>query len=138
MKKIVFICLILFTSIVLFAKVVEIEYFNASSENNTIVIVWKTSSELNAQKFEIERANSGDNSYSKVATVDAKGYSYTYRYIDEDIYKSGGTTLAKSAFKYRLKIVDKDGSYAYSNEISATNNVSGVRRTWGMIKEMFR
>jgi hypothetical protein len=41
------------------------------------------------------------------------------------------------AFQYRLRINLADGEVSYSNTISVTKPASGVRRTWGMIKEMF-
>jgi len=41
-------------------------------------------------------------------------------------------------FIYRLKIVDTNGQASYSNEVSVSHNVSGVKRTWGSIKAMFR
>jgi hypothetical protein len=41
------------------------------------------------------------------------------------------------AYKYRLRMNLSDGELSYSETVNVTKPSSGVRRTWGMIKEMF-
>jgi hypothetical protein len=41
-------------------------------------------------------------------------------------------------YSYRIKVIAFDNSVSYSNIVSVSHSVSGIRRTWGMIKEMFR
>jgi hypothetical protein len=47
-------------------------------------------------------------------------------------------SVAQGNLSYRLRIVRDDQSAGYSNTVTVTHSVSGIKRTWGMIKEMFR
>ncbi|WP_207493263.1 T9SS type A sorting domain-containing protein [Aridibaculum aurantiacum] len=82
--------------------------FSAAYKANTIELVWSTSAEVNTAKFEVETSSNGT-SFTKVTEVAAKG---------------GGTARAEYRFAhattegvhfYRLKMVDNNGSYTYSN-----------------------
>jgi hypothetical protein len=37
-----------------------------------------------------------------------------------------------------LRAIGYDNSSSVSNSVSVAHSISGIRRTWGMIKEMFR
>ena len=52
--------------------------------------------------------------------------------------KGGNSVSAESEYSYRLKVFFKDHTYKYSDEINVTHKTSSIRRTWGMIKEMFK
>ena len=52
------------------------------------------------------------------------------------IGQSGNLKPLSDLNKYRLKII-YDNSISYSQSITVSRPTSGVRRTWGMIKEMF-
>jgi hypothetical protein len=75
-----------------------------------------------------------------VHTEFAKGNATSYKYIDEDAYsrKNSDGTLSQTIYSYRIKIISNDNSYIYSNTVNVTQEASIIRRTWGMIKEMFR
>ncbi|MBE2279223.1 MAG: hypothetical protein IAE91_02440 [Ignavibacteriaceae bacterium] len=62
-----------------------------------------------------------------------RGSNSSYSFLDEGAYKSSDVL-----YIYRLKIIDKDNTQAYSKEISVNHAVSGVKKTWGSIKAMFR
>lgn len=109
-----------------------LEYFHGRSEGEDIRLEWKTKEEVNLQHFKIER-KTPQSSFAEIATVEPKGSNSYYSYIDQSVYK--GNSMI---FIYRLKIVDTNGQYAYSNEVSVSHSVSGVKRTWGSIKAMFR
>jgi hypothetical protein len=46
--------------------------------------------------------------------------------------------ISAPIYYYRLKLVDGNGNYVYSNTITVTHIISGVRSTWGSIKAIFR
>jgi hypothetical protein len=111
---------------------VYLEYFQGRSDGDDIRLEWKTGEEVNLQNFKIER-KTPQNSYVEIATVEPKGSNSYYTYLDQSAYKMSGLI-----FIYRLKIVDTNGQASYSNEVTVSHNVSGVKRTWGSIKAMFR
>ena len=109
-----------------------LDYFHGWSENGDVRLEWKTSEEINLQNFIIER-KSLNSSYIEIATISPKGDNSFYSYLDESAYKTEGLM-----FIYRIKIIDNNGSDSYSAEVPVSHKVSGVKRTWGSIKEMFR
>ncbi|TAL68431.1 MAG: hypothetical protein EPN82_10580 [Bacteroidetes bacterium] len=131
--------LILFTTASLFAVDSLFEFFKANSDGKNITIEWKSTDESTVSRYELERTNTGNN-YVYLATQMAKGSYFSYKYVDEDAFmKDGNTgTQSRNIYFYRIKIVKKDNSISYSNSVTVTHNISGIRRTWGMIKEMFR
>jgi hypothetical protein len=109
-----------------------IDFFHARSESSDVKLEWKTSEEINLKNFVIQR-RTPQTSYIDLAVVPPKGSNSFYSYIDESAYK--GSDLI---FVYRLKIVDNNNQVSFSSEVSVSPNVSGVKRTWGSIKAMFR
>ncbi len=127
--------IILFSILVVAAAVYAdsfLDYFQGRSEGEDVRLEWKTSAEVNLRHFVIER-KTPQNPYIELATVEPKGSNSFYSYLDEAAYKT-----ADLVFIYRLKIVDNDGSTSFSAEVTVSHNVSGVKRTWGSIKAMFR
>lgn len=90
---------------------VELTSFSANVIDGNIILNWNTATELNNQGFEIER--SFDNKiFSKIGyvagfgtTTENKSYSYT---IDE---------INSNKSYFRLKQIDFDGKFEYSNII---------------------
>lgn len=109
-----------------------LDYFHGRSEGEDIRLEWKTGEEVNLQNFIIER-KTPKSSYAQIATITPKGSSSYYSYLDKSAYK-----MTDLVFIYRLKIVDSNGQSSFSNEVTVSHNVSGVKRTWGSIKAMFR
>lgn len=71
-------------------------------------ITWTTDMEENSDRFEIERSFDGIN-WTKAATVKSKGNStIVNRYNYSEVLKVSG------AVSYRLKMIDQDGTAAYS------------------------
>ncbi|HAY70894.1 MAG TPA: hypothetical protein DCX89_03310 [Saprospirales bacterium] len=74
---------------------------------------WKTATEVNASHFEIERATEA-NLFKGIGKVLASGNSSevkSYTYTDEKPVKGNNY--------YRLKMIDNDGTYRYSEVVSA-------------------
>ncbi|WP_113639558.1 CBM96 family carbohydrate-binding protein [Nubsella zeaxanthinifaciens] len=88
---------------------IELSYFKAEKTVSAVLLRWATATEINNEHFEIERAVDGS-SFTKIASVKSKGDSKnitTYSYEDRGV--SVGT------YYYRLKQVDFDGKYTYSD-----------------------
>lgn len=86
--------------------------FNASLNNCQPALKWVTESEINTDRFEIESKGANNNSsWASVATIPAKGLQAktSYNYTDVNIVNNSTRVL------YRLKMIDKDGSYKYSD-----------------------
>jgi hypothetical protein len=122
-----------------FAGNTILESFKASSDGKVIKLEWKSMDESGIARYELERAGS-DMIFLQVKQLSAKGFSNYYSYNDEEAFLKGGNsnTQSKHIFFYRIKIIKNDDSFVYSDNVSVTHNLSGIRRTWGMIKEMFR
>jgi hypothetical protein len=108
------------------------EYFHARTEGENVKLEWKTGDESNLKNFVIERKTQ-QSSYVDLSTITPKGSNSFYTYIDESVYKT-----SDYVFTYRIRIIDNDQKISYSSEISISPSISGVKRTWGSIKAMFR
>jgi hypothetical protein len=81
--------------------------FKAVRNNTANLLAWKTGSEINLSRFEIEKSSDGRN-YEKIGQVLATGAG-TYEFTDNN--------LANTANYYRLRMVDNDGKSNYSKVI---------------------
>ena len=95
---------------------VELTSFTGTSQKNGILLNWTTATEVNNYGFEIERASSSttprQDDWEKIGFVEGHGNSNSpkeYSYIDSD--KLSGTV------KYRLKQIDTDGGFEYSDVV---------------------
>ncbi len=132
-----FVCLILSASLV-WAADIALDYFTARSNGKDIRIEWKTSREDDVTKFEIERALAGQADFRMVGSVVAKGSGTAYTFIDENAMVAGkSSTVSATLYTYRIKAIGQT-STTISQTVNVSHTVSSVRRTWGMIKEMFR
>jgi hypothetical protein len=87
--------------------------FNGAYANNKSVLNWTTQSEINVERFEVERSLDG-NDFVKVGAVAAKGANGTNDYqLIEDL-----TNVPGAIFYYRLKSLDKDGKFTYSKVVA--------------------
>jgi hypothetical protein len=141
MNKVLSILAILVTAAVtVWAVQTTLQSFTARSESGAVKVEWRSTAEVSLDHYELERAGD-DQVFRTVAVVDAKGSNQSYSYLDEEAFgKRDGSdgSIAKTYFTYRLKMVSDDRSATYSNTTGVSHSVSGIKRTWGMIKEMFR
>jgi YD repeat-containing protein len=82
--------------------------FKASKEEKSTLLTWSTTDENNSAYFEVQRTVDGAN-WTAIGKVAARGESvvkldYSYR----DVLPAKGDNL------YRLRMVDQDGTFAYS------------------------
>ena len=98
---------------------IELSAFEGQLMGRSNLLTWTTETERNAGYFEIQRSNSGSLDFETIGRVDAKGsssVSLSYNFEDK--------SPSKLAY-YRLKLVDLDGSYEYSNVISLLRKEKG-------------
>ena len=91
---------------------VELNSFFGINLSNSIKLIWQTSTEINNFGFEIERSENNFN-WDKIGFVAGNGNSNSpkeYSFIDDKLNKSG-------KYYYRLKQLDIDGGFEYSNVI---------------------
>ncbi len=94
---------------------VELSGFTAVSNNGKIELNWTTVTELNNSGFEVQRSNDGID-FEKIGFVPGFGTSaekHFYSFIDDK--------AVDIRYFYRLKQIDFDGSYKYSDVIETKN-----------------
>ena len=91
---------------------VELVSFTASLNNNDVTLNWSTATEVNNSGFEIERRSEGKD-FDQVGFV--PGFGTTTELKN---YQFKDTNLKSGSYTYRLKQVDFDGSFKYSNEVN--------------------
>ena len=94
---------------------VELTSFTAKVVDDNVELIWNTSTEKNNQGFEVQRSNGG--SYEAVGyvagfgtTTEPKAYSFTDK------------NLNSGKYTYRLKQIDYDGQYVFSNTVEVEVN----------------
>ncbi len=91
---------------------VELASFTANAVRDEVELNWRTATETNNQGFEIERMNAGG-TFEQIGyvagfgtTTEPKSYSFT------------DSKLETGSYTYRLKQIDFDGTFEFSNEIN--------------------
>ncbi|OGU49432.1 MAG: hypothetical protein A2006_12580 [Ignavibacteria bacterium GWC2_35_8] len=95
---------------------VELISFAGKVEQSEVMLTWETATEINNYGFEIERSqmsNVKSQNWEKIGFVGGNGTTTetkSYSFVDNVNEKFG-------KYSYRLKQIDHDGSFKYSNEI---------------------
>lgn len=126
--------LIIFSSGLLYAAV-SLQYFVARDNASGVLVEWKTNDEGGTSRFEIERSADTPDNFIFIDSKNATGNNSYYSYQDNSVDIGGRTA---SIYYYRLKCVEPNGNYTYTNHITVSHTVSGIRSTWGSIKAIFR
>jgi len=92
---------------------VELSSFNAEVQNNYIILKWSTATETNNYGFEIYKSNDLTN-WKKIGFIEGKGTSTSI-----SKYKFMYNVEISGKYYYKLKQIDFDGSYNFSNHIEA-------------------
>jgi hypothetical protein len=81
-------------------------------------LYWKTSSEINADKFEVQYNMNGNAAFETLGSISAFGNSSSTRSYQFNFEMEAGTI-----YNLRLKMINKDGTFAYSEirKFSCTN-----------------
>lgn len=93
---------------------VELSSFSASVLQRDIILKWETKTEVNSNKFIIERSEPEQNLWTKTGEIMANGNSMVPKH-----YSYSDKNLKSVKYCYRLNIVDKDGFTEYSPVINA-------------------
>jgi hypothetical protein len=100
---------------------VELATFAAASHRQDAVLRWTTATEVNNYGFEIEKlsntkiSNSQSPTWKKVGFVEGNGTSnstHEYTFIDH--------SLSAGEYSYRLKQIDRNGMFSYSQQVEVT------------------
>ena len=95
---------------------VKLSNFSCVANGNTAYLNWQSAEETNASKYIVQYSNDGS-SFKDIATVFATGSNSKYNYTHQQV---SGTAF------YRLKMMDKDGSFSYSEiRVVKFDNKSG-------------
>jgi hypothetical protein len=98
---------------------VELSSFTANINGNTVELNWQTATERNNYGFEIQRRKDGNEEWAKIGFVEGAGNSNsprTYSFTDK--------VNTNGKYSYRLKQIDLDGSYEYSNVVEINIGVA--------------
>jgi hypothetical protein len=99
---------------------VELTRFSAFALNDGVKLEWTTASELNNNGFEIERSINTQADFITIGFVEGNGTTtdiHTYSYIDN-------LELDRNqSIYYRLKQIDYDGTFSYSNTVHIDVNI---------------
>jgi trimeric autotransporter adhesin len=92
--------------------------FKGAIRDNHAELYWSTSSEENSRGFDIEKSYNGK-TFERIGFVAAMGSSSRetyYQFTDKDI--------AKDSSYYRLKLIDLNDQYQYSNTVFLKNSTA--------------
>ncbi|WP_207494460.1 T9SS type A sorting domain-containing protein [Aridibaculum aurantiacum] len=87
---------------------VKLVSFSAAEKNSNVEVKWATSAEQNVAKYEVETSQSGS-AFNKVGEVTANSNSTS------NVYSYLHAKPAAGDNYYRIKAIDKDGSFTYSS-----------------------
>jgi hypothetical protein len=96
---------------------VELISFTGELINANVNLRWTTATEINSNSFDIERKNLSGNNWLKIGNVGANFLSNSprhYSFIDKKVNAG--------EYSYRLKMIDNDGAFKYSNLVEMKIN----------------
>jgi hypothetical protein len=85
--------------------------FSAALNDAGVLLSWKTEDEENVSHFSLERSTNGS-TFEAIATIKAIGHVNSVAK-----YSFNDTKIPASTTYYRLRMVDVDGKYVYSNAL---------------------
>ena len=95
---------------------VELNNFTANLSDSKVYLSWETSSETNNLGFYIERRNSSSTEnqtdWIEIGFIEGKGSS-----TERNFYSFEDQLLNDGTYQYRLRQIDYDGTFKYSNEV---------------------
>ena len=93
---------------------VELTSFEAVAKNGSVLLTWETATEVNNYGFDVEASNDGEY-FNKIGFVAGHGNSNS---------PNSYSFVASAALSYRLKQIDTDGGFEYSQEISVSGELA--------------
>ena len=99
---------------------VELTTFSAGINQGNAVLLWHTATEVNNYGFEVQRRTINAPEWNRIGFVGGAGTSNsprTYSFVDKN--------PPAGAYGYRLKQIDRNGSFSYSEVLEVSVNVPG-------------
>jgi hypothetical protein len=100
---------------------VELISFEAVSESDAVLLSWSTASETNNAGFEVQHRISGQTQWNRLDFVDGDGST-----LETQAYQYRANNLPAGTHAFRLKQVDFDGAFEYSQTVEVTLDVPGT------------
>jgi hypothetical protein len=119
----------LWTALIPIVLPVSLINFEGHLFNNIVTLEWNTIVENNSRIYDVEKSSDGRNFYP-IGSVSASGNSSSLKKYSLDDNKVGDLNY------YRLKIIDQDGNFVYSNVILVKG--SGVQQFVWVLNNPFR
>jgi hypothetical protein len=91
--------------------------FTGTLQNNNALLQWLTANETGVRQFEVQRSNDGQ-IFTTIGTVAAGGSLYSFT--------DANTFSSRTVAFYRLKSIDVDGKFTYSNIIKLSKQASAA------------
>jgi hypothetical protein len=91
---------------------VELTSFTSVADGNNVILNWSTATELNNLGFEIQKLE-GANEFVTIGFVPGHGTT-----TESKSYEFTDANLSTGSYTYRLKQVDFNGTFSYSNEVN--------------------
>ncbi|MFK8007481.1 MAG: T9SS type A sorting domain-containing protein [Saprospiraceae bacterium] len=109
---------------------VELTSFQAIQQNSHVHLQWETASERNTSHFSIERSTNGID-FKEIGSIQGSGDGViAQHYTFKDISPENGINY------YRLKIIDNDDTFEYSNiEVVIFENAPAIQLFPNPVKE---
>jgi hypothetical protein len=98
---------------------VELTSFTASVNDNDILLAWQTATENNNSGFQVERKSTGD--FESIGFVPGSGTT-----TEPMSYSFSDINLNHGTYYYRLKQIDHDGTFEYSNTVEIDLTAPGI------------
>ena len=102
---------------------VELVTFSGLYNSGTVELTWETATEVDNYGFEIERKNSAQSEWKMIGFVSGSGNSNSPKYYSF----TDNNLIGSEKFYYRLKQIDTDGKFEYSNIVEVTVNIGGYK-----------
>ncbi|HVM88420.1 MAG TPA: T9SS type A sorting domain-containing protein, partial [Puia sp.] len=96
---------------------VTLTYFNGYPSNCNAILNWEAATETNTDHYEVEYSTDGV-SYQKLGEVKVQGTGHLYQFDYRPDYSKG---------YYRLKMMDNDGRFNYSNVVAISTGCDPSR-----------
>jgi hypothetical protein len=92
---------------------------SAQGNGGSVNLQWQTLTEINTSHFIVEKSSDNYN-WTKIDSLAAAGNSNSEKQYNSYDFKAGQLNY------YRIKQVDKNGRYTYSNTVSVNNNTAAA------------
>ena len=108
--------------------------FGATYDGSGVRVEWEVATETDLTSFELSRKTPADTVFYLLSYLPATGQRH-YIFADTCLYDSRAG-LRQGPVAYRLVLRGPGPNQAYTTSVAGTT--SGVARSWGTIKSMFR